>query len=289
MSCDDLSRENLSSEQLVKAESTKEIRKRLQEADDLASKAKNSSGSFFGEEEKDEDESSVYPSFDKLPEALRIGPWSPLAKVFLVGLVVLVFGTIPMLQMPDVKPAEGRGLYALLAAYMILVQAHTVYKYKWWPFITYTCLSYLLLNLHFLFHALQLPNAAEVLRFPSVAMATVTTTVWWLVLVPVLLTFSDAKTRMGFVKMNFSFFLLNVHLFNLPLALLSHFLLPRQLVFLDFWVATIFAVAYLFFYLFVLDPKGAHFYIILSPRPWWCIFSCTGILLIYAGLFWVFS
>ena len=41
------------------------------------------------------------------------------------------------------------------------------------------------------------------------------------------------------------FFLLNVHLFNLPLALLSHFLLPRQLVFLDFWVATIFAVAYL--------------------------------------------
>ena len=28
--------------------------------------------------------------------------------------------------------------------------------------------------------------------------------VWWLVLVPVLLTFSDAKTRMGFVKMNFS-------------------------------------------------------------------------------------
>lgn len=38
-------------------------------------------------------------------------------------------------------------------------------------------LSYLLLNLHFLFHALQLPNAAEVLRFPSVAMATVTTTV----------------------------------------------------------------------------------------------------------------
>lgn len=37
-------------------------------------------------------------------------PRSPLAKVFLVGLVVLVFGTIPMLQMPDVKPAEGRGL-----------------------------------------------------------------------------------------------------------------------------------------------------------------------------------
>ena len=31
--------------------------------------------------------------------------------------------------------------YALLAAYMILVQAHTVYKYKWWPFITYTCRS----------------------------------------------------------------------------------------------------------------------------------------------------
>ena len=40
-------------------------------------------------------------------------------------------------------------------------------------------------------------------------------------------------------------FLLNEHLFNLPLAFLSHWLLPRKLVFLDFWVATVFATGYL--------------------------------------------
>lgn len=36
--------------------------------------------------------------------------------------------------------------------------------------------SYFLLNLHFLFHAVDFPLAAELLRFPSLAMATVTTT-----------------------------------------------------------------------------------------------------------------
>mmetsp|Transcript_61585 Transcript_61585/g.134862 ORF Transcript_61585/g.134862 Transcript_61585/m.134862 type:complete len:286 (-) Transcript_61585:65-922(-) len=285
MTTEDLSRENLSGNQLLKANSGKEVRKRAKE--DLASQAKNSSGSFFGEE--DDGNGLVFPSFDVFPEELRIGPWSLAAKVFLTALVLLVIFSVPMLEMPKIQSTEHKPLYAAVSIYMLLVQAHTVHKYKGWPLVTYTCVSYFLLNLHFLFHALNLPSAAEVLRFSSLAMATVTTTVWWLVLVPILLAVCGPEKYRAFVRMNFSIFLLNEHLFNLPMAFLSHWLLPRKLVFLDFWVATVFATGYLFFYLFVLDANGAHFYIILSPRPWWCIFSYTGILLIYAGLFWAFS
>ena len=38
---------------------------------------------------------------------------------------------------------------------------------------------------------------------------------------------------------------MNMHLLNFPLALSSYWLLPRALVFTDFWVATIVAIVYL--------------------------------------------
>eukprot|EP00913_Durusdinium_trenchii_P012239 g11492.t1 len=163
-------------------------RKRSQaEVEDIAAKAKSSSGSFFGEEEKSKKEEWVFPAFDVFPETLRLGPWSPLAKVFLVILVSFVLCTLPFLTRPELPSTKWNWTYAAVSAYMIFVQNQSVYKYKWFPLATYTCWSYFLLNLHFLFHAVDFPLAAELLRFPSLAMATVTTTVWWLVLFPVIL------------------------------------------------------------------------------------------------------
>lgn len=54
-----------------------------------------------------------------------------------------------------------------------------------------------------------------------------------------------------------------MHLLNFPTALWTHWLLPRTLVFTDFWAAALVATLYLFFYLFVLDRNGVHLYIIL--------------------------
>ncbi|CAK9036222.1 unnamed protein product [Durusdinium trenchii] len=290
MARDEFSGENLTIAS-VHGDSSQEVcRKRSQaEVEDIAAKAKSSSGSFFGEEEKSKKEEWVFPAFDVFPETLRLGPWSPLAKVFLVILVSFVLCTLPFLTRPELPSTKWNWTYAAVSAYMIFVQIQSVYKYKWFPLATYTCWSYFLLNLHFLFHAVDFPLAAELLRFPSLAMATVTTTVWWLVLFPVILGFCDSKSRSGFMKLNFSFFLMNMHLLNFPLALSSYWLLPRALVFTDFWVATIVAIVYLFFYLLVLDPNGVHLYIILSPRPWWCVLSYSGILALYAGLFQAFS
>ncbi|CAJ1390060.1 unnamed protein product [Effrenium voratum] len=176
-----------------------------------------------------------------------------------------------------------------VSMYVAGVQAYVGYKFQWWPFLTYTCWSYALLNLHLLLHAVQLPRSAEILRFPVLAMATVTTFVWWLVLVPILVSLTEGKSRKEFIKLNFSFFLVNMHLFNFPLALAGHLLAPRKLVFADFWVAAVIAILYLLFYLLALDPRGVHLYIILTPRQWWCVLCYSGILGLYVGLFWIFS
>ena len=184
---------------------------------------------------------------------------------------------------------------------MTAIIAYTLRTTGLWPFVSYTAISYGLLTLRFTFISLGLLTAAEILRFPVVAMATVTSTVWWLVLplgslvaassknlglhkhiqlshpvdyrpilhpawsrFPIILADAAAENRRAFLRMNFSVFLLNMHLLNLPMALASQWSYSRALCFLDFWVAAVVAMLYLFFYLLVMDANGLHLYIILS-------------------------
>merc|ERR1712146_371305 len=58
-------------------------------------------------------------------------------------------------------------------------------------------------------------------------------------------------------------------LLNLPLVALEHLLSPRLLTLKDLWIGFATSIAYLSFYLAVLDPNGIHLYIILSPRTKW--------------------
>ncbi|CAJ1390059.1 unnamed protein product [Effrenium voratum] len=268
-------------------------RRKIQEAQADISAAP--SGFYFGEEQTEKSEDTVYPRFDMFPEHLRIGPWSRLAAPYLpappppAGPLQLqrpTAGCRPSSKPPAASRPKRCGPVSM---YVAGVQAYVGYKFQWWPFLTYTCWSYALLNLHLLLHAVQLPRSAEILRFPVLAMATVTTFVWWLVLVPILVSLTEGKSRKEFIKLNFSFFLVNMHLFNFPLALAGHLLAPRKLVFADFWVAAVIAILYLLFYLLALDPRGVHLYIILTPRQWWCVLCYSGILGLYVGLFWIFS
>lgn len=127
----------------------------------------------------------------------------------------------------------------------------------------------------------------EYLRFPSVVGACITTTVWWLALFPLLYAYMPggptAKAR--FLKFNGSFFLINVHLLNLPLALYGHLGSYRPLTFSDLWIGILTAYLYVLFYLLVLDPKGLHFYIILSPRTKACVIVYSLLLALYTGIF----
>ena len=91
--------------------------------------------------------------------------------------------------------------------------------------------------------------------------------------------------RPGFVKFNFQFLLVNIHVLNLPLAFASHFLTPRPLVFFDLWVTGVWMYTYALFYIFVIDARGFHLYPILTPRTHWCFFVYNGILGLLFGVY----
>jgi len=261
---------------------------------------KRASGSHLGEvdEETCQSQSSV-PDFEIFPEYLRKGPWSPAAVIYLFcfGCWVIVSAQRALETFPTVSNLNHWGSRAqcvqlCCGLYCVGVNMFTMKMYGRWPFASYTIFGYLTLTARFLTSGLGLHNVAEVLRFPSLIMAWVTTTVWWFVLAPLMFAFmpGGASARLRFLKFNFSFFLLNVHLFNLPLAMIDHRLTWRPASFCDLWVALAFALIYVIFYLLVLDRNGMHFYIFLSPRrAWCCIPGYSMVISIYIGTYYAFG
>lgn len=126
---------------------------------------------------------------------------------------------------------------------------------------------------------------ARLLRFPALAGTTVTFTIWWTILFPLIYFVSDHQRRKDFLSFNSSFLLINVHLLNMPLCAMEFLLTNHHLVFFDLWVGFVVAYLYMLFYLNVLDPLGFHFYIILTPRTGFCILSYSIVLLVYVGCF----
>jgi len=248
------------------------------------------SGLHLGQ--SNDDEGGGMPDFDVYPECLREGPWSPAAYVFLSG----IFGWIAWsssdafqernnISVPETS-WETRVLLGALACYAIGVQVRMCVQLGPWPYVSYTMVSYALLTVRLLSVALGMGAVAEFLRFPMLVMATNTTTVWWTLIVPAMLVCMPEKQRRKFIEFNFSFFLISVHLLNLPLAMIDHHLTWRPLSLWDLWVGLVVAMMYLTFYLLVLDAKGMHFYIILSPRrAWCCIPGYSAVLLVYVGIY----
>ena len=133
---------------------------------------------------------------------------------------------------------------------------------------------------------------AETLRFPMLVMNTITVTIWWLVLAPIIHFSLGAKHRPGFWRFNASFSIVNIHGLNLPLALLDHFWLSpaRRLSIDDLHVGVWLALAYLVFYLGVVESiLNFRFYVILSPRTHLAPLVYTFCLSLYAGIFFLFQ
>jgi len=261
---------------------------------------RRSSGAHLGEtQEQQKSGDSGMPGFDIFPEWLRVGPWSPTAIIFIFcfGIWLLWSGSDAVATMPTEPVSDmvdnklARGSRFLAAIYCAFIMARAMRSFGWWPFVSYTMVAYTLLAFRLLASAIGLQFFAEVLRFPVLAMAWVTTTVWWLILVPLILVAMPGgrEARWGFVKFNFSPFLINVHLLNLPIAMLDHRTAYRPLRFCDLWVSLLVAYAYMFFYLNVLDKNGIHFYIILSPRPWWCFLVYAAVVGIYVFIYGAFG
>jgi hypothetical protein len=174
--------------------------------------------------------------------------------------------------------------------YMLCVLGYMFSTVGPWPLASYTMVSWCFLTARHLLQALDAPIfVREVLRFPALVGAFTTTLVWWLILVPVIYyVIPTATEKAGFVKFNFSPFLINVHLLNFPLCLIDNALSPRQLVATDLWVGILVALSYIMFYLLVLDANGVHFYIIFSPRTSLFAVSASMVLCLYWGIWTLF-
>lgn len=144
----------------------------------------------------------------------------------------------------------------------------------WFIWMSFTMQSWALLLLR---HGLSAmapfsPMAAtlsEYLRFPSVAQASTTFTIFHFVLLPAMIgNMKTTEEKQGFIKIVTSWLVFNVHAVNLALAAASGILgsPARELDSADFSVALWIALMYVSLYLFVLDRIGAHFYFIFSPR-----------------------
>lgn len=229
-------------------------------------------------------------AFKHIPKFLTEGAWSPVSYAFLLFAIGLIIYTTneAMATKPIFNPSpeidEGDGWWRfIISFYGIIIIIYIVNQAGFWPMYSFTMMSWTIFTLRYFFSALYHLDfgislffvISEALRFPSLVCNSITVSIWWIILVPAIYTIlyykMGKKHSIAFMKWNASPFLINVHLLNLPLCAMDHWMYPRLLTMFDLWMGIIFAICYVSFYLFVMDPWGLHFYhVILSPRPHYC-------------------
>lgn len=234
-----------------------------------------------------------------IPEHLKTGPWvsAAYAYIFLyfLGLayyydqvnftaVEFYYGNIPS-WIPFFRLFCS--LYCFAITVLMVQQAGllplTTYTMTSWNLLTLRLFSSFLGDLGYEW-AFQL---SQLVLFPALVGCTITCTIWWLVLTPLIssLLKKKQKDHDEFWKWNTSFILLNLHGIMLVFAATDYVYSGRHLFFVDFWLGLAVAFVYVLFYLLVLDPQGLHFYIILTPRTSLCVVSYSLILLTYYGCY----
>ena len=133
--------------------------------------------------------------FERFPKQLREGPWSPMAYVALLLLSSILvmfaqeaFRTFPLDTDDETHPA-GRWLSAVAFAYMGYILLYMYRNIGLWPLASFTMMSWVLLTLRHFCRVVGLRVIGEILRFPAVTGAVITFTIWWGVLVPVIMYF----------------------------------------------------------------------------------------------------
>ena len=239
---------------------------------------------------------------DVVPQQYKVGPWSPAAHITIFAYAAFIFLSmsyaVKAYTPPDYTqiPNDWIQTYRLVGAlYGFALTALVYYASGIWMLGSYTLTSWNLMSLRLFSSYLAghaVPGAgllADLLRYPSLIGCTVTVTVWWIILVPLIdFLLSQGKSRedrIFFWKWNLAPVLINVHLLNLPIIAIDFLASGVALTFFDLWVALTVAFLYCMFYLNVLDPRGLHFYIIFSPRTVYCAISYALILSGYYGFY----
>lgn len=234
-----------------------------------------------------------------IPERFKAGPWCVAAylyiSVYFLALVYFYdkvnfdelefsFENIPW-WIPEFRLVCS--LYCFTITGVLLYFAGPL------PLTTYTVTSWNLLTLRLFFSYLgdqgneMAFDLSQVLLYPALVGCSITCTIWWLVLTPLISNLLKKKKSdyIDFWKWNTSFILLNLHGMMLVFAAIDFIYCGRHLVACDLWLGLLVAFIYMLFYLLVLDPRGLHFYIILTPRSSYCLISYSLILLVYYGFY----
>lgn len=250
----------------------------------------------------------LFSFLDNIPKNLREGPWSKVAVIyFTIVLVYLtyVFGDATKsfhttINDEVLRTEEESTLFSFMkllgSLWCFFILSSILYGTGFWPLVSYTITSWNFLSLRLLFSFLtkyvvnkaakrSLAICARLFKFPALVGCVITVSVWWCILVPVIHYNLEKKYRNGFMSFNLSFILLNIHLFNLPLAVFEFVYSQSSFEFFDLWIGLVVAFMYVMFYLLVLDPKGIHLYIVLTPRTRYCFIVFSAILGLYYIIF----
>jgi hypothetical protein len=242
--------------------------------------------------------------FDSVPETFRVGPWNIVCCVYLFVIVSwVVWECVHCYSHPPKVPASDYAFFDvnswqwwcnaagfLWTFYIAYSVASSSLGFGVW--ICYTLQSWTLIMARYGLSMVTpfLPALAswnEHLRFAMVLQTTIVFVLWNFALLPAIyMTMKDGKTKQCFLKFCFSFLLTQLHIGNLPLAVMNGVWgsPARELNNVDFCVALALALQYMVFYLFVLDRIGIHLYFIFSPRSPLALISWTAFVGIhYAG------
>ena len=249
------------------------------------------------------------PELSSIPHSIRAGPWSPVAvfSMVVLGWGSGILGTLSYDGYPFAGKADHHTPYTTGGAVWRLVvglYCVAIYVMKHYSaadalarlisMTSFTMVCWKVLTLRLILAGLSkwvpgLERPAEVLRFPALCGASVTVGIWWAVIVPLalLVIFKTEEQRKAFGKLQGDFYLIHVHALNLLAAGLDHGGVGgglRQLNLTDLFLAVVYGVLYLVFYLGFHDPRGYHIYLVLSPR----LHTCLGVYLFMFALFYAF-
>jgi hypothetical protein len=211
-------------------------------------------------------------AMENVPLWIRNGPWSPAAVLYIVGVLIYLAWSAPGAIDSYAASANistsvslnrllwspvGLNVFRVAAAvYASSVLIKLVLVWGVWPFASFTVTSWNLIiikfataaiadigafapnflqanGLHWLVRSAHMVSTA--LTGPLLMASALTVTVWWLVLMPVLTALLSGSRRDAFLRFNFSFVLLNLHLFNVVMAAVEFLASSRSLSQFDLW------------------------------------------------------
>jgi len=241
--------------------------------------------------------------FDKVPEHLRVGPWTRISIILPIILTIVTFFLKPENGFSLSKRFEASdysehrcclkassypevcSVYwwynVLLFIYMTGLLARCMHSQS--PFIiaTFTIQSWTINSIRYGLNALApllsdghfLLHINRILRFPAILSSAVVFLAWNFILVPFFyVCLSDDTKRKKFMEWNIEFRMVQLHVCNIVYSIMNTLFTQSgngmfQLFrYEDFWYGLVYWFGYGLFYILFLDRIGAHLYPVFSPR-----------------------